>query len=93
MLSLVSAFFRSAAVVVLCFLPTTAAQTTTSPEPQPLGGAQCGASGSEGRIIYDTVIVGAGLSGLSAANELQHLGHRVLILERNADISGEPPSL
>src|SRR5262249_6811458 len=44
--------------------------------------------GSEQKITYDTIIVGAGLSGLSAAKELQHLGHRVLTLERNAYIGG-----
>ena len=80
--------FRCAAVAVLCFVPTTAGQTTALPEPQALGGAQCGAAGSEGAVVYDTIIVGAGLSGLTAAKELQHLGHRVLILERNAEIGG-----
>src|SRR5262249_20136512 len=74
--------------VVLCFVPAMVAQTTSFPEPQALGGAACGASGSEQKLTYDTIIVGAGLSGLSAAKELQHLGHRVLTLERNANIGG-----
>src|SRR5215510_11660544 len=86
--SFVTALFRSVAGVVLCFVPAMVAQTTSFPEPQALGGAECGASGSEQRITYDTIIVGAGLSGLSAAKELQHLGHRVLTLERNAYIGG-----
>jgi len=82
---LVPEFFRCAAAVALCFLPAASAQNAALPEAQALGGAQCG---SDGRAVYDTIIVGAGLSGLSAAKELQHLGHRVLILERNADIGG-----
>ena len=37
---------------------------------------------------FDVVIVGAGISGLSAAKELQHLNHSVLILESNNRIGG-----
>ncbi|HTP32586.1 MAG TPA: hypothetical protein VMJ75_10460 [Candidatus Acidoferrales bacterium] len=77
--------FRCAAVAVLCFVPTTAAQTTVLPEQQALGGAQCGAAGSEGALVHDAIIAGAGLYGLTAAKELQHLGHRAPILERNAE--------
>ena len=37
---------------------------------------------------FDVIIVGAGIAGLSAAKELQHLGRSVLILEANNRIGG-----
>jgi monoamine oxidase len=37
---------------------------------------------------YDVIVVGAGIAGLSATKELQHLGHSVLILEANNRIGG-----
>ncbi len=37
---------------------------------------------------YDAVIVGAGISGLSTAHWLVKAGHRVLVLERDADPGG-----
>ena len=37
---------------------------------------------------YDVIIVGAGMAGLSAARELQHLNRSVLILEANDRIGG-----
>jgi len=48
-----------------------------------VGGAQCGRTGG-----YDAIVVGAGLAGLSAAKELIHLGHPVLVLEANDRIGG-----
>jgi monoamine oxidase len=37
---------------------------------------------------YDVIVIGAGIAGLSATKELQHLGHSVLILEANNRIGG-----
>ena len=37
---------------------------------------------------YDTIIIGAGFSGLAAARELEMLGHRVLILEALERLGG-----
>src|SRR5215470_17260997 len=37
---------------------------------------------------FDVIIVGAGIAGLSAAKELQHLGRSILILEANNRIGG-----
>jgi monoamine oxidase len=37
---------------------------------------------------YDVIVVGAGIAGLSATRELQHLGRSVLILEANNRIGG-----
>jgi len=48
-----------------------------------VGGAQCSKTSG-----YDVIIVGAGIAGLSAAKELIHLGHSVLILEANDRIGG-----
>jgi monoamine oxidase len=65
------------------------------PVPRPLGGAEC----SDSSTVYDVVVIGAGLAGLTAAKELRRLGHTVLVLEANdriggraytADISGVP---
>ena len=57
--------------------------------PQPLDEADCTApKGNNPGHRYDVVIVGAGIAGLSAAKELQHLHHSVLILEANNRIGG-----
>jgi monoamine oxidase len=37
---------------------------------------------------YDVIVVGAGIAGLAATRELQHLGRSVLILEANNRIGG-----
>ncbi|MFQ5481756.1 MAG: phytoene desaturase family protein [Nitrospinaceae bacterium] len=40
------------------------------------------------RSAYDTVIIGSGLAGMTAANLLAKLGHRVLILEHHYNFGG-----
>ena len=59
------------------------AQTTI---PRALNESPCNAQSPNQR--YDVIIVGAGIAGLSAAKELQHLKHSVLILESNNRIGG-----
>jgi monoamine oxidase len=66
--------------------PQQAGSITTS---QPLDEADCTApKGNNPAHRYDVVIVGAGIAGLSAAKELRHLHHSVLILEANNRIGG-----
>ena len=38
--------------------------------------------------IYDVIIIGAGLAGISAAKELQDAGYRVLVLEARERVGG-----
>ena len=45
-------------------------------------------SGNNGARRFDVIVVGAGIAGLTATRELQHLGHSVLILEANNRIGG-----
>ncbi|HEY9878134.1 MAG TPA: FAD-dependent oxidoreductase [Leptolyngbyaceae cyanobacterium] len=39
-------------------------------------------------VVWDVVIVGAGLAGLCCARRLQHVGHRVLVLEKSRGLGG-----
>ena len=50
--------------------------------------ADCTSSSNDTAHRYDVIVVGAGIAGLSATRELQHLGHSVLILEANNRIGG-----
>lgn len=81
-------FFRavtatiSAALLLLSPSPYVLAAAAQVPQ-KAVGGAQC-----EKTAGYDAIIVGAGLAGLSAAKELVHLKHSVLILEANDRIGG-----
>jgi monoamine oxidase len=74
------------ALVIVAMCPQPAAPIT---RPQPLDDADCTpSSGKYPTHGYDVIIVGAGIAGLSAAKELQHLGRSVLILEANNRIGG-----
>jgi monoamine oxidase len=65
------------------------AQDWTARQPQPLNGAACTeADGYQTSQVYDAIIVGAGVSGLSAAREFDHLNRSNLILEANDRIGG-----
>ena len=38
---------------------------------------------------YDSIIIGAGLSGIATALRLRHKGHSVLVLEKNDKVGGK----
>jgi UDP-galactopyranose mutase (EC 5.4.99.9) len=40
-------------------------------------------------MTYDTIVIGAGVGGLSAAIRLAAAGQRVLVLEQNAQVGGK----
>jgi monoamine oxidase len=69
------------ATALAFFLQTATGQT--SPTPRAVGGADCTRTTG-----YDTIVIGAGLAGLSAARELSRLNRSVLILEANDRIGG-----
>src|SRR5215471_14236412 len=71
-----------AAGTALLFLVQIAIAQPALP-PRAVGGAEC-----DRTTGYDTIVVGAGIAGLTAAKELRRLGHSVLILEANDRIGG-----
>jgi monoamine oxidase len=80
---------RISAGLVLLAAPLLGAQDWTARQPQSLNGAACSeGDGYQPGQVYDAIIVGAGISGLSAARELDHLNRSNLILEANDRIGG-----
>ena len=78
-----------AAGSLLLGVPFAGAQTWPAREPQSLNGAACTeADGYQPGKVYDAIIVGAGIAGLSASRELDHLNRSNLILEANDRIGG-----
>ena len=63
--------------------PTTPPPAWPAPTQRALGGADCARTDG-----YDTIVVGAGLAGLTAAKELDRLGRSVLVLEATDRIGG-----
>jgi monoamine oxidase len=65
------------------------AQEWPARQPQSLNGAECiETDGYQPGKVYDTIIIGAGIAGLSAARELDHLKRSNLVLEANDRIGG-----
>lgn len=50
--------------------------------------ADCVSASNNTAHRYDVIVVGAGMAGLTATRELQHLGRSVLVLEANNRIGG-----
>src|SRR5579859_962641 len=78
------------ALVIVTLYPVTMCPQGAAPttRPQPLNEAYCTPPNENAPHRYNVIIVGAGLAGLSAAKELQHLSRSVLILEANNRIGG-----
>jgi monoamine oxidase len=80
-----------ALVIMPLVIMTAYPQRAAAPinQSQPFNEAYCTSpNGKYPDHTYDVIIVGAGIAGLSAAKELQHLGRSVLILEANNRIGG-----
>jgi monoamine oxidase len=76
-------------VLALAMAPMYSQRAEPIATPRPPGEAYCTpSSGKYPGHKYDVIIVGAGIAGLSAAKELQHLGRSVLVLEANNRIGG-----
>lgn len=79
----------AAIVLLLSVPPSLRSQDWPTRQPQSLNGAACTeADGYQPGQVYDAIIVGAGIAGLSASRELDHLSRSYLILEANSRIGG-----
>ena len=83
------AFALLTMVLALAMAPVYSQQAGPVTTSRPPGEAYCTPpSGKYPGRKYDVIIVGAGIAGLSAAKELQHLHRSVLVLEANNRIGG-----
>src|SRR5215207_5657250 len=67
----------------------TRAAVGAAPRGPERGSQRRGMSQGKSRVMYDVVVVGAGIAGLTAARDLAAAGRAVLVLEGSPRIGGK----
>lgn len=70
-------------------MPTMSSASSPSTRFLKLHDVSAGTHAKQASLIVNFLIVGAGLAGLACAIALRRVGHRVIVLEKNAAISGQ----